>query len=262
MRDFPAACRAELLKAHRSRAPWVSAAGLALAPLVGGGFMYILQDPARARSMGLLGNKSQLLQGSADWPTYFGLLAQATAVGGVAVFALVFVWMFGREFADRTLKDLLALPTSRVTVVAAKFAVASVWCLALCAQTYALGLAIGAALALPGWSPALAAGAAGRLVATGAMTIALVAPFAFAASAGRGYLTAVGLVLLMVFASQIIILIGYGAYFPWSVPGLYSGAAGPGQPPLGPVSFVLVALAGAAGIAGTAAWWQYADHDQ
>jgi ABC-2 type transport system permease protein len=247
MRDFPAACRAELLKAHRSRAPWVSAAGLALAPLVGGGFMYILQDPARARSMGLLGNKSQLLQGSADWPTYFGLLAQATAVGGVAVFALVFVWMFGREFADRTLKDLLALPTSRVTVVAAKFAVASVWCLALCAQTYALGLAIGAA---------------GRLVATGAMTIALVAPFAFAASAGRGYLTAVGLVLLMVFASQIIILIGYGAYFPWSVPGLYSGAAGPGQPPLGPVSFVLVALAGAAGIAGTAAWWQYADHDQ
>jgi ABC-2 type transport system permease protein len=262
MSDLTAACRAELLKAHRSRAPWISAAGFSLAPLVGGGFMFILKDPARARSMGLLGAKSQLLQGSADWPTYFGLLAQATAVGGVAIFALVFVWVFGREFSDRTLKDLLALPTSRVTVVAAKFAVASVWCLVLCAQTYVIGLAMGGALDLPGWSPGLAGAALGRLAATGAMTIALVAPFALAASVARGYLAAVGLVFLMVFASQIIILVGYGAYFPWSVPGLYSGAAGPDTPPLGAVSFALVVLAGLAGIAGTAAWWQYADHDR
>jgi hypothetical protein len=36
------------------------------------------------------------------------------------VFGLVVIWLIGREFSDRTAKALLALPTSRDAVVAAK----------------------------------------------------------------------------------------------------------------------------------------------
>ena len=46
----------------------------------------------------------QLVAGVAHWPTYFGLPAQATAVGGLLVFGIATAWMFGREFADRTAK--------------------------------------------------------------------------------------------------------------------------------------------------------------
>ena len=108
---FLAALWAEALKARRSKVPWLTALGFSLAPLVGGLFMIILKDPERARSMGLISAKAQLAAGVADWPTFFGLLAQATAVGGAMLFTIVTAWVFGREFSDHTAKELLALPT-------------------------------------------------------------------------------------------------------------------------------------------------------
>lgn len=65
---------------------------------------------------------------------------------------LVDVWVFGREYSDRTMKDLLALPTPRWAIIAAKFSVVVVWCAALAAMMYALGFAVGAAVDIPQWS--------------------------------------------------------------------------------------------------------------
>ena len=64
-----------------------------------------------------------MMAGVADWPTYLDLLAQSIAVGGLILFSLIGSWVFGREFVDRTVKDLLALPTARSAIVAAKFLV-------------------------------------------------------------------------------------------------------------------------------------------
>ena len=84
---------------------------------MGGLFMFIMKDPARARALGLLGAKAQITAGTADWPTFLGVIAQATAVGGSFIFALVTAWVFGREFADRTVKLLLAVPTPRGAIL-------------------------------------------------------------------------------------------------------------------------------------------------
>ena len=99
---------------------WITLAAFSLAPLMGGFFMLILKDPELAQSSGLLGAKAQL-QGEATWPSYLGLLAQVIAVGGILVFGFVTSWVFGRGYADRTSKDLLALPYSRGIIVIAKF---------------------------------------------------------------------------------------------------------------------------------------------
>lgn len=251
---------AELLKVRRSRLPWITALAFAVAALVCGMFMFILADPARARAFGLLGGKAQLSGATADWPGYLALLAQAVAVGGLGVYGLIAIWLFGREFSDRTATDLLALPTSRTAVVAAKFTVAAMWALLLALLLAGLGLLIGAALALPAWSaPNVAAGVAHLVVAAGLAALTTT-PLALAASVGRGYLAAVGVLFGVIFASQIIAALGYGAVFPWSVPGLYAGIAGAAQDPPGPPGLLLVVLTGAAGTAATAAWWNRADH--
>jgi ABC-2 type transport system permease protein len=252
----------ELLKVRRSRLPAVTMLAFTVIAAVGGLFMFILADPARARSLGLLGTKAQLLSGTADWPTYFGFLAQAIAVGGTMLYGLIAIWIFGREFSEHTVKDLLALPTPRTTVVAAKFAVSAGWCLLLAAQTYLLGLAIGAALRLPGWSIGTATHWLGVLLATAVMIVALVTPIALAASVGRGYLPAVGVLLAIVFTAQIVALLGYGQYFPWSVPALYSGVAGADQPTPGVPGYLLVAAVGVAGAVGTTGWWRNADQSR
>jgi ABC-2 type transport system permease protein len=252
----------EVLKARRSRVPWVTAVAFTVAAVVGGLFMFILQDQDRARSLGLLGAKAALVGGAADWPTHLSFLAQATAVGGLVVFGLVEIWVFGREFAQRTAKDLLALPTARTTIVAAKFTVVVVWCMALVAQLLVLGLVIGALLGLPGWSAAVALSGLLRIGGIAVMVVLLTTPIAFAACAGRGYLPGVAMLITVVFCAQIVAALGYGQYFPWSVPALFSGLAGPDHPAPGPLGVVLVVLAGVAGAGVTGVWWRQADQDR
>jgi ABC-2 type transport system permease protein len=249
---------AEALKARRSRMPGLTALAMALAPLVGGLFMLILRDPDWARRAGLIATKAQLRAEAADWPTYFGLLGQAVALGGLIVFGLVVIWVVGREYSDGTVTDVLVLPTPRGAIVGAKFMVIAAWSAVLMALVYALGVVVGAAVGLPGWSLGLAAEAASRLVVIGSLTVALVCPFAWAASIGRGYLAAIGAMFLAIVLAQIIAALGWGAAFPWSVPALASGLAGPAATAVGG-SYVLVVLTGGMGIAGTAAWWRWID---
>jgi ABC-2 type transport system permease protein len=251
---------AELLKVRRSRLPWITALAFTIAALVCGMFMFILADPVRARAFGLLGGKAQLSGASADWPGYLALLAQAVAVGGLGIYGLIAVWLFGREFSDHTATDLLALPTSRTAVVAAKFAIAALWALLLALLLAGLGLLIGTLLALPGWSGPAAGEGVARIVAAAALAALTTTPLALAASAGRGYLAAVGVLFALIFAAQVIAALGYGAVFPWSVPGLYTGIAGPDQDPPGLAGLLLVAATGVAGAVTTALWWNRADH--
>jgi ABC-2 type transport system permease protein len=250
---------AELLKARRSWLPLVSVAAFGVGAGVGGLFMFILQDVQRARSLGLLGAKAQLGGGEADWPGYLSLLAQVTAVGGLLIFGLIVLWSFGREFSERSVADLLALPTARSTIVAAKLAVTTGWCLLLSLLVFGLGLVIGAGLRLPGWSAGVAWHGLGRLLATAAMTVLLTWTFGLVASVARGYLAAIGVMFLAVFLAQIIAALGYGQFFPWSVPALFSGVAGP-QASVGPIGVGLVVLVGVASALGTARWWRHADH--
>ena len=103
----------ELHKAIRSRMPLFTALGFLLMPLVDAFFMIILKDPDFARQAGLISAKAQLMAGTADWPTFLAVLAQAVAVGGIFLFSLIGSWVFGREFVDGTVKDLLAVPVPR-----------------------------------------------------------------------------------------------------------------------------------------------------
>lgn len=147
----------ELLKLRRSRVTVGTWLALSFGPLVGGLFMVILKDPERARRMGLLGQKAQLTAGAADWPTFLGLLVQMAGVGGMILLAVIVAYLFGREYADRTAKNMLALPVARWRFVVAKLAVAALWFLLLMAWMLVEGLAIGALVGIPGFSRALLA---------------------------------------------------------------------------------------------------------
>lgn len=254
-----AAVWAEILKARRSRVPVLTGIGFALAPLMGGLFMLILKEPQRARSLGLISAKAQIVAGTADWPTYLGLTAQATAVGGSLLFAFVTAWVFGREFADRTVKLVLAVGTPRHATVAAKLLTVAIWCALLSAGNFCLSLAVGALVGLPGWSLLVLRGAAETVAGTTVLVIALMPVTALMASAGRGYLAPLGFAILTLFLAQILAATGWGALFPWSVPALFSGLAGPSAASMDAASYWIVAITGAVGLVGTFMWWRLAD---
>jgi len=259
MTNLLAAFWAEALKARRSSIPWLALLGFTLAPLMDGLFMFIMKDPERAREMGLLSTKAQLAMSTAEWTTFFSVLTQAIAVGGVIVFSIVTAWIFGREFSDHTAKELLALPVAREQIVTAKLIVISIWVLITSIWVYGAGLVIGNLVDIPGWKNALAWHSFSDVLLTAGMTLLLMTPVAFIASMGRGYLPPLGWAVLTIFFSQIIAATGWGDWFPWSVPALFSGVVGPRQEQLGLHSYVLVILAGATGLALTFWWWRSAD---
>jgi ABC-2 type transport system permease protein len=187
-------------------------------------------------------------------------MAQATAVGGSFIFALVTSWVFGREFADRTVKLLLAVPTPRSAILTAKFVVVAAWSALLSGWIFVVGLLVGATVGLPGWSGAMLRDGALDMAPTAVLAILLSGPIALLASAARGYLAPLGFALLTIFLAQITAATGWGGWFPWSVPALFSGLAGPGATLLGVPSHALVALTSLAGIVATFVWWRRADH--
>jgi ABC-2 type transport system permease protein len=250
----------EALKLRRSKVPLLAAMGLSAAPFVGGLFMIILKDPEAARSMGLISTKAQIAAGTADWSAFFGLLAQAIAIGGAIVFAILTAWVFGREFSDRTAKELLALPTSRAAIVTAKFILIGAWTIVISLFIFGLGLIVGRLVVIPGWSQELLRSAFVDFMGSAILTMALLPFVALLASVGRGYLPAFGWAVLTIVLAQIAAATGWGDWFPWSVPALFSGVAGPRTGLMGNHSYVIVILASIIGLAATLYWWRSADH--
>jgi ABC-2 type transport system permease protein len=253
----------EFLKAGRSKILWLSVLAFSFVALIAGLFMYILKSPDRARQLGLVGAKAQIFGGAADWPSFLNLVLIMMSVGGLIVFGFIFAWVFGREFSDRTIYDLLALPTSRLTIVIAKTITAICWSAVLIALVFVLMLGLGLILQLPGWSAAIIPNGLGLLLVTGLLTALTCASFAFVASLARGYLAAVGCIFGAMVLGQILTQLGHGQYFPWTVPLLYSGAAealtGKPPAPLGTTSYVLVGLVSLLSILATCVWWRHAD---
>lgn len=249
----------EVLKARRSRMPVLTTLAFSLVPLAGGFFMIVLKDPALARRLGIISAKAQIVAGSADWATLLSILAQAVAIGGIVLFSFIASWVFGREYSDHTIKDLLALPTPRASLVLAKFVVVYLWSALLTIYMVLLGLGVGFAVDLPEAGMAVFVNGLGRLALGAALTISLSAPIAFFACAGSGYLPPLGAALLAVFFAQVAAAAGWGDYFPWSVPALAAGMAGPEYGNLGAVSYLLVLITCLAGMLATFTWWEWAD---
>lgn len=250
---------AELLKIKHSTILLSTFIAFGLAPIIGGMFILIVQDVNALEKAGSLAMKAKAMNFEATWESYLGLLNQALAVGGVLVFGFVASWIFGREYSDGTAKDLLSLPTSRAKILNAKFSIYILWCFALVVSNLILGFIIGSILHLPFKEINVAIPILADYFITAFMTILVGFPIALFAIWGKGYLAPLGFVALTMVFSQIIAAIGYGTYFPWSIPGLYSGAGGEYKKLLDNFSYTIVGITGIVGYYATLRYWKVAD---
>jgi ABC-2 type transport system permease protein len=175
---------------------------------------------------------------------------------------MVASWVFGREYSDRTAKDLLALPVSRLNMVFAKFIVVLVWCLLLSAVMFAASLLTGLAVGISGWKEASLARSFYMFAGSAFLTLLLCTPVAFIASISRGYLLPIAFAILTLIITNFVAIGASGLmpYFPWGIPALFSGIAGSQSlPPAGPASYIILAATSILGFLGTATWWRFAD---
>jgi ABC-2 type transport system permease protein len=260
MREQVLALKAELIKNKYSTILWVTCIAFSLAPIMGGVFMLIMRNPDALAKAGGLSAKAKVMDFSSSWDSYFRILSQAVGVGGILVFGFVASWVFGREYSDGTAKDLLSLPTSRTKILNAKFIVYFFWCIALTVFNLITGALIGTLLQLPSIDTSLVSAHLTTYAYTTILTILIGTPIAFFAIWGKGYLAPLGFVALTLVFAQIIAATGYGSYFPWAIPGLFSGASGEYKEQLTMESYLILVLTSITGYIVTIVYWIRADH--
>jgi ABC-2 type transport system permease protein len=254
---WSAALANEWLKVRRSRVPLVTFVVLTIGPLAGGMFLYIAADPQRAKDLGLLGQKAELSGITADWSGLLMFSTQIASAGALLLFSFIVTWMFGREFVDGTAHYLMALPVSRGVIIAAKFALYSLWAALLALWLTAVTLALGLLMRLPGWSSSLALSGASGILRACLLTILAITPVAYVASRTRGYLAPLAFAIGLLALAQVAAILGWGAYVPWAIPAVDAGIA-PDQD-ASAASWLIVAVTGLVGVLATLRWWRSPD---
>jgi ABC-2 type transport system permease protein len=251
--------RVELHKAIRSRMPLYTALGSLLMPLGMGFLIFAAKNPDISHKLGLISAKANLVSyAGTNWSSYMSLYAEIIAAAGCILFTLIVSWVFGREFTDGTLKDMWAVPVPRGSILTAKYIATAIWCLAMAVVILAAGLGMGVMLQLPQGSAEIILNGSLITFIAALMTIVTILPFAFFASAGRGYLLPIGTAILVMILGNVVNVAGWGEYFPWAISTMYAQ----GQSALPQASYWIVVFTGIIGVAITYTWWKFADQSK
>ncbi|MDR0430289.1 MAG: ABC transporter permease, partial [Tannerellaceae bacterium] len=125
------ALKAELIKNRHSKILLISFIAFSIVPVMGGVFMLVMKNPQAMSKASLLNAKMETMNFSADWNGLFMILTMGMGIGGILIFGFIISWIFGREYAENTVKDLLSMPTSKSKILNAKFILYCLWSLAL-----------------------------------------------------------------------------------------------------------------------------------
>ncbi len=245
----------EALKLRRSRVVLVATLALLLAPAaMARGFLAAAEhggnDPA--------GLKAQAMLPGVGWTGYLGASMQIYATAGVLGVGIAVGWCFGREYADHAVVSLYASATPRDAVASAKLVLLTLWAtavgLAAVFLTWLLGIGTGLGVPDDGDWRAVA-----RMAALAVLSGLLALPVAAAASVGRGYLPAVGGLLVLVVLAQVATIAGAGGWWPWSIPAVWAMRPEAGMTAIAAPRLLLVPTVALAGAVITLRWWRHAE---
>jgi ABC-type transport system involved in multi-copper enzyme maturation permease subunit len=253
----------EFAKLRRSRVTWVTLAFYTFMVAVAGFLVWLMLNPEVGKSLGLISQKANFTLGGAklDWPTFLTLIMEMGGVGGLIICSVIMAYVFGREYAEGTAKNMLALPIPRSGFAFAKIAVSAVWFLILTLWMIAETYIVGSMLALGGFTAALFTATAERLLALALMSVCSSVLVAWIAVETRGYFAPLGFAIFTMMLASLFGHTGWGPWVPWSIIGLYSGAAGP-EAGLGWGSYAVIAATFVVGTALVIRHEAYADNGQ
>ncbi len=260
---FPSVVATEFMKLRRSKVTWMTFAAYAFMAVVAGFFIWIMRNPGMARSLGLIGQKANFAfgGGAADWPAFLSFVVVMGAVGGLILSSIIVAFVFGREYTEGMAKNMLALPIPRSWFVLGKLVVSAAWFALLTLWLIGAAWIAGSLLGLTGLTAGLFVATGEKLMILALMAFCCAALVAWIAVETRGYFAPLGFAIFTLVLANVFGHTGWGPYVPWTIVGLYSGAAGP-EITLGWGSFAVIAMTFLIGLALTIRHEVYADNVQ
>jgi ABC-2 type transport system permease protein len=225
-----------------------------LLPTMGLGFYRVALSDAN----GVLAEKAAAFLTAEGWEGYLGLVGQIAAVAMLLGVGVVVGWVFGREHVDRTFPSLFALPVSRRSTAAAKFVVMLGWAIVLAVAVCLMTLVLGWIGTVGPMSGALLP-ALWRLLVVGLGAGVLAMTMGWVASIGRGYLPAIGALIVIIAAAQVAVLFGTGGWFPYAIPGLLAVSGAEAVAGLSLIQLALLPGLVLLAVWLTVRWWETAE---
>ncbi|OYD07139.1 ABC transporter permease [Paludifilum halophilum] len=193
----------ELLKLKRSHMFLISIFGASAAPFIS--FIASLTKKAKLPYSPL-----QIDEFFSETHLYCVLLI------GVPLYGVIAAYLFHREYAEGTLKNLLTIPVSRMGLILSKWALLALWIMALtlisCGWTYIFGL-VGP---FEGWSTNLLVESFNQFVTSGILLWLLTPPMILVTYLFKSYVTTIVFTIIITMVNLMIFGTEYSALFPWS----------------------------------------------
>ncbi|WP_069998603.1 ABC transporter permease [Cellulosilyticum sp. I15G10I2] len=225
----------EVLKVLRSSVFWIVIVAFATMPI-------------------MLGLVTYINAVDAGWEPYLTDLLGTNTALLVIGFSFTACWVFGREYTDKTISELLVKPVSKLYVALSKFIVIFLWDVLLVFFMFAVVCIMGILIGLNGGTWLLITNSFLTFMAASLLTMVVSTISALLANVSKGYLAPIGLAFLIVVISNVVAQAGLAAYFPWTIPALFISNVH-----LGIVSIVILAITGIVGFIGTIAWWSFTE---
>ncbi len=260
MKSIGATLWVEVLKVRKSKMFWGTILFFMFVSSMMGLLMFVQIYPEISGKIGMIGDKASMLRfGEPNWQNYFKLMMMGISAVGLIGTGFLASWVFGREFSDQTVKDILVLPISRSYIVLSKFIVVIIWSIILSIVYFIFGLLVGLLIDIPNWSGEIALSCVYTYSVTSFLIIFLSTPVAFFASYSRGYMLPIGFVILTLIVANFTGLVGLDPYFPWAIPGLYATSSGTETMQLSTVSYIILISTSILGLLATLTIWRFVD---
>lgn len=182
---------------------------------------------------------------------------------GLLVYTVIAAYLFSREYSEKTLKTVLAVPVPRLSFIGSKFSLLFIWIIALTSvswvSTLILAAAYNAAFGIAEFSLTVALHYLGKMLLGGALMFLTLSPFAFLAKWTKGLAVPVIAAATVLMGNAALANEALGALYPWTATLLLLNGklTGTDYPTILPVG--LIALVSILGFFASAIYFQKED---
>lgn len=235
----------ELLKLKRAKMFLVSVIGASAAPVL----MFI----------GFLNMKSEKPETSVTYEiSFYNTNMYVLLLSGTLLYGVITAYLFNREYAEDTLKNLLTIPVSRTSLLFSKLLMLLIWILALTLVSWGLTFVFGLIGGFDGLTIDVILYSLGRYLIGAVLLFLLSTPSVFITFWFKNYVPTIIFTAIVTMVNVALVDKKYSALFPWSAVHVVANkAVVPEYPVL--YSVLVILAASVAGLAATIVYFNKSD---
>lgn len=194
----------ELLKLKRSKMFLLSFIGAAVAP-----FMVVISTYVHIKTK----DPTQVVLFE---DLFFDANMYTTLLIGVPLYGVMTAYLFNREYAEDTLKNLLTIPVSRTAIIMSKLLLLSIWIMLLTLLAWGLTLLLGVLCGFDGLTAGLVVESFREFLVCGAFLVVLSTPVVLTAIVLKNYVPTIVLTILITLVNVMGSTSEYKGLIPWA----------------------------------------------